>query len=78
MTTSWAYATRGQWVDAVRTHACGTMSALVAAAGGIVALTVAATGRRPMRQPSEAVIISLVVVGAALVLGEWIARLASA
>jgi hypothetical protein len=75
MTTSWAYATRGQLRDALRTHVGGTILAFATAVCAVSALAIAARGKWPLRQPSEAVTISLIVVGAAMLVGEWVVRL---
>ncbi len=75
MTTSWAYATHGQLSDALRMHVGGTLLAMTAMAVSGGALLAAASGRWPLRQPSEAVLIAMVGVGAALLVGEWILRL---
>ncbi len=75
MTTSWAYATHGQLRDALRNHVGGTLLALVAAVVSAGALVAAVSGRRPMRLPSEAVLIALVALSTALLLGEWGVRL---
>ncbi len=74
MTTSWAYATRGQLNDALRSHVGGTLLAAATAVCAVSALGIAASGRWPLRQPSEAVTIGLVVVALAMLLGEWVIR----
>jgi hypothetical protein len=75
MTTSWAYATHGQWKDALRMNVGGTLPALAAAATSVGALITAVRGHWLLRQPSEAAIIALVALATAFVLGEWMARL---
>lgn len=75
MTTSWAYATHGQLSDALRMHVGGTLLAIAAAMASGGALFAAASGRWPLRQPSEAALVALVGVGVALLVGEWIVRL---
>jgi hypothetical protein len=75
MTTSWAYAARGQLDDALRTHAGGTLLAIAALLTAVFALAAAALGRWPLWQPSEMAILCLVTIAAALVGGEWLVRL---
>jgi hypothetical protein len=75
MTTSWAYATHGQWRDALRMHVSGTLLAVAAAIGATGAIVSAARGQWLLRQPTEVAIIALVAVAAAMVLGEWMVRL---
>ena len=75
MTTSWAYATRGQWADALQAHVSGTLLAVAAALLSATLLAAAVRGRWPLRQPSDAATISLLAVAAATLLGEWAVRL---
>ncbi len=75
MTTSWAYATRGQMADALRAHVGGTLLAVAAAIAAATTLAAALRGKPTARMPSETAIISLVAVGTALLLAEWIVRL---
>jgi hypothetical protein len=75
MTTSWAYATHGQWSDAVRINTGGTLLAVAAAVTSLGAFVAALRGQWPLRQPSEAAIIASVAVASAMVLGEWMVRL---
>jgi hypothetical protein len=75
MTTSWAYATHGQWSDALRMHAGGTLLAVAAAVTSAGAIGASVSGKWPLRRPSEAAVIALVAVATALVLGEWMVRL---
>jgi len=75
MTTSWAYATRGQWAAALQSHVSGTLLAVAAAMLAATLLAAAVRGRRPLRQPGDAATISLLAVAAATLLGEWAVRL---
>jgi len=65
MTTSWAYATRGQWAAALQSHVSGTLLAVAAAMLAATLLAAAVRGRRPLRQPGDAATISLLAVAAA-------------
>ena len=75
MTTSWAYATHGQWSNALRMHVGGTLLAVAAALTSVGAIFTAVRGQWLLRQPSEAALIALVAVATALVLSEWMVRL---
>lgn len=75
MTTSWSLVTKGRVVEAVRTHATGTLLALVALVGALAALVVAARGIRLSWLPGDSALAALAVVLAAAVVGEWIVRL---
>ncbi len=75
MTTSWSLVTKGRIVEAVRTHATGTLLAVVALTVGLAALIVAVWGRRLSWQPGETTLAGLAVVLAVTVVGEWIVRL---
>jgi hypothetical protein len=75
MTTSWAHATRGQFASALRAHVAGTLLAVAAMAGSAWALSVAASGKWLGGKPSEVLILTVGVVAAAAVSGEWIVRL---
>jgi hypothetical protein len=77
MTTSWALATHGRLVDAVRTHATGTLLAFAALVVGLASTIVAARGRRLAWQGDETIAAGLAVALAGLVLCEWIVRLLS-
>lgn len=77
MTTSWALATHGRFVDAVRTHATGTLLAFTALVGGLASTIVAARGRRLAWQGGETIAAALAVALVGLVLCEWIVRLLS-
>jgi hypothetical protein len=77
MTTSWSLVTHGRFADAARTHASGTLLALVALVAGTLCLIAAIGGRRFAWQPGET---ALAVGGIALtlvVIAEWIVRLAA-
>ncbi len=58
-----------------RTHASGTLLALVALVVGLAATIVAVRGRRLSWQPGETTLAVLAVAMAATVVGEWIVRL---
>ncbi len=75
MTTSWALVTRGRPVEAFKTHASGTLLAIVALVTGLGATIVAARGRRLSWQPTEATVAVMAVVLAGVVIVEWILRL---
>jgi uncharacterized membrane protein len=75
MTTSWALAADGRFVEAVRAHATGTLLALAALVVGLAATIAAARGRRPAWQAGEATLAAAAVTLAGLVIGEWIVRL---
>ena len=75
MTTSWSLVTKGQVAEAARTHASGTLLALVALVVGLAATIVAVRGRRLSWQPGETTLAVLAVAMAATVVGEWIVRL---
>jgi hypothetical protein len=77
MTTSWSLATHGQIVDAARTHASGTLLALVALVVGLTAVIVALQGKRLAWQPGETALAIGGVALALLVVAEWIFRLAA-
>jgi uncharacterized membrane protein len=75
MTTSWSLATQGRVVEAVETHAVGTLLAFAALVVGMTATVVAVRGRRLSWQPGDTTLAGLSVTLAALVVGEWIVRL---
>lgn len=75
MTTSWSLATHGRLADAARTHASGTLLALVALVVGLVCVIVAVQGKQLAWQPGETALAIGGVALALLVVGEWIVRL---
>ena len=77
MTTSWAHFAHGRPVDAVKTHASGTLLAVVALTVGLGALVVAASGRRLAWQPSQTTLAAMVAAMAGMILLEWVVRLSA-
>jgi len=77
MTTSWSLVTHGRLADAARTHASGTLLALVALVVGLIAVIVAVQGKRLAWQPGETTLALGGVALALLVVAEWIFRLAA-
>ena len=75
MTTSWALFTQGRPLDALSTHATGTLLAIVALVTGLGAIIVAVQGKRLAWQPGEAMAAGMGLVIAGLVLCEWVFRL---
>lgn len=75
MTTSWCLATHGRLVDAVRTHATGTLLALAALVAGLVCVIVAARGKRLTWQPGETAIAAVSMAFVGIVICEWIVRM---
>ena len=75
MTTSWAYAVRGQWVRSAATNAGGFVLALVAAVLGPWLVASAALGRWLTRPPQEGVWAAGAVVVVVIVLADWAYRL---
>lgn len=75
MTTAWAHFTHGRLADALRTHAAGTLLAVVALVVALAALVVAVRGRRLAWQPRETTIAGLAVTVAGAVLFEWTLRM---
>ncbi len=75
MTTAWANVARGRLVDAVRTHATGTVLAVLALVVSIGALTMAVRGQRLAWQPGETVLAGLALAMTGLILCEWTIRL---
>jgi len=75
MTTAWAHFTHGRLADALRTHAAGTLLAVVALVVALGALIVAARGKRLSWQPGQRAIAGLAVALAGVVLFEWAFRL---
>ena len=75
MTTSWAYAARGQFVSAMQVHVVGTLLAGVAVVVALVALLVAVRGTWFRWQVTDraAAALGLALVGALVV--EWVVRL---
>ena len=76
MTTSWALATRGRIVEAVRTHVTGTLLAVGSLVVGLGAVVVAASGRMLSWLPSQLMVAWMAAAVAGLILVEWILRLA--
>jgi type IV secretory pathway VirB2 component (pilin) len=74
MTTSWAYATHGQWANALQTHVSGTLLAPVAAVVSLAAIGLAARGRYPAWRVNEKVVVGVVVAATGLIVCEWIVR----
>jgi hypothetical protein len=77
MTTSWSLAMHGRLADAARTHATGTLLALIALVAGLTAVTVAVQGKRFAWQPGETALAIGGVALAVLVIAEWVVRLAA-
>ncbi len=77
MTTSWALVTKGRALDALATHATGTLLAVVALVVGLGAIIVAVQGKRLAWQPGETTVAGASLVLTGLVLFEWIFRLLS-
>ena len=75
MTTAWTHFAQGRPVEALRTHAAGTLLAVAALVAAGLALVMAVLGRRLAWQPGETTIAGLAVVMVALILCEWTWRL---
>jgi hypothetical protein len=77
MTTSWSLVTHGRFADAARTHASGTLLALVALVVGLAAVIVAVAGKRFSWQPGETTLAIGGIALTLLVIAEWIVRLSA-
>lgn len=76
MTTAWSYVVRGQWARAVQASACGTLAALLAALSIPWMAISAARGRWLAGRPSGRRVLQLSMVMVALMVLEWVLRLA--
>jgi len=74
MTTSWSYAVRGQWSEAVGANAGGLLLALLAATAAAGALAVAAAGQRWDWLINKSVAIAVGVTVASVTLVDWLTR----
>ena len=74
MTTAWAQVTHGRPLDALQTHATGSLLALGTLATGLTAVVVAARGKPLRWQPGEKSIAVTAVLLAGAVFVEWIVR----
>ncbi len=77
MTTSWAHAAHGQWVDAFITQPGGLLLCLLAAAVFWVALHTAVFGSRALDLALNLLQPKLLLVLAAILLGSWVYKLAT-
>lgn len=75
MTTSWAHAVRGDWLDAGRTNAGGAVLAAIALLGGPWLAISAASGRWWIGAPDERSLAGAALGVVALTLADWIYRL---
>jgi hypothetical protein len=75
MTTSWAYAVRGQWWRAAATNSGGLLLAVVVAVLGPWLLASAAMGRWATRPPHEGVWAAGAVAIVGVTLVDWVCRL---
>ncbi len=76
MTTSWALATHGRLAEALRVHASGTLLAAASAVASVGAMIVAARGRWFAWHASDTAMTVVGLVAIALVIAEWMLRLA--
>ena len=76
MTTSWALAAQGRLAEALRVHTSGTMLAGLSVAASVTALAVAVRGRWFAWQTSDTAMAVFGLAAIALVIVEWILRLA--
>lgn len=74
MTTSWAYAVRGQWGEALQANTGGLLLALVCAAAVLVMAYATFVGRWPSRSWMIAGLWSVSVIWV-IALAEWAYRL---
>ena len=77
MTTAWSHLARGRVGEAASTHLAGTLLGLMAMATSVWALACATVGERRIKWPSDRTWVFVAAVIAALVLVEWVVRLAS-
>jgi hypothetical protein len=77
MTTSWSLAVQGRLAEALRVHVSGTVLAVVAAGVSVLALAVAVRGRWFAWQMSDTAMAVCGLTTIALVIVEWIWRLAA-
>lgn len=77
MTTSWAYAVRGQWLRAAGANAGGLLLAAAAAVLGPWMAASAALGRWLVRPPGESVWACGAVAIVVITLLDWMCRLAA-
>ena len=75
MTTAWTHLAQGRPVEAMRTHATGTLLAIATLVAAGFALAMGVFGKRLAWQPGETTIAGLAVVMVALILCEWTWRL---
>jgi hypothetical protein len=75
MTTAWAQLAHGQLIQALKTHATGTLLAAMALPLGLAACVVAAIGKRLSWWPDEIVVAGSAAAVAGLILLEWATRL---
>lgn len=75
VTTATCYLARGRWMQAVRTHATGTLLAALMVLVGFGLMTIAVGGWH-VRLPSSAKVGMVAAVFVAVALVEWIVRLA--
>ena len=74
MTTSWAYAVRGQWGEALQANASGLLLAVACAAAVLVMASATFVGRWPSRSWMVAGLWSVSVIWL-IALAEWAYRL---
>jgi hypothetical protein len=75
MTTSWAYFVHGQPLEALKTHASGTLLAVAATVGAALTLGVAIRGQKIVWRDSETALVAVSLTLVGLILLEWVLRL---